>query len=40
MALQIGSALRRAYDSDIAYSFRQSPVVMGSRGGSASSVKP
>ncbi len=29
MALRIGSGLRRAYDSDIAYSFRQSPIVVG-----------
>ncbi len=29
MASRIGSALRRAYDSDVAYSFRQSPIVVG-----------
>ena len=29
MATRIGSALHRVYDSDLAYSFRQSPVVLG-----------
>jgi len=29
MANRIGSTLRRAYDSDIAYSFRQSPLIVG-----------
>jgi peptide/nickel transport system permease protein len=28
MATRIGSALRRAYDSDVAYSFRRSPIVV------------
>ncbi len=29
MAIHIGSALKRAYDSDVAFSFRKSPIIVG-----------